>query len=89
MLAFLDVCFWNLGLRRRSPLLSPWIFGIPCLRVCLHLFLIVFFSVSLTIFSYVSIIEGEAVSDGMISFRVPDALHVFNVVVSSGIGKLP
>ena len=52
-------------------------------------FLIVFFCVFLTIFSYVSIIEGETVSDGMISFRVPDALHVYNVVVSSGFGKLP
>ena len=52
-------------------------------------FLIVFFCVSLTIFSYVSIIEGEAISDGVISFRVPDALHVFDVVISSGFGKLP
>ena len=52
-------------------------------------FLIVFFYVSLTIFSYVSIIEGEAISDGVISFRVPDALYVFDVVISSGFGKLP
>ena len=52
-------------------------------------FLIVFFCVSLTIFSYVSIIVGEAISDGVISFRVPDAMHVFNVVIPSGFGKLP
>ena len=52
-------------------------------------FLIVFFSVSLTIFSYVSIIEGVAISDGVISFRVPDAMHVFNFVIPSGFGKLP
>ena len=52
-------------------------------------FLIVFFSVSLTIFSCVSIIEGVAISDGVISFRVPDAMHVFNVVIPSGFGKLP
>ena len=52
-------------------------------------FLIVFFCVSLTIFSYVSIIEGEAISDGVISFRVQDALHILNVIISSGFGKLP
>ena len=53
------------------------------------LFLIVFFSVSLTIFSCVSIIEGVAISDGVISFRVLDAMQVFNVVILSGFGKLP
>ena len=52
-------------------------------------FLIVFFSVSLTIFSYVLIIEGVAISDGVISFRVQDAMHVFNVVKLSRFGKLP
>ena len=52
-------------------------------------FLIVFFSVTLTIFSYVSIIEGVAISDGVISFMVQDAMHVFNVVILSGFGKLP
>ena len=52
-------------------------------------FLIVFFSVSLTIFSYVSIVEGVAISDGVISFRVQDAMHVFNVVIPFGFGKLP
>ena len=51
-------------------------------------FLIVFFSVSLTIFSYVSIIEGVAISDGVISFGVQDAMHVFNVVILSGFGKI-
>ena len=52
-------------------------------------FLIVFFCVSLTIFSYVSFIEGVAISDGVICFRVQDALHIFNVVISSRFGKLP
>ena len=52
-------------------------------------FLIVFFSVSPTIFSYISIIEGVAIFDGVISFRVPDAMHVFNVIIPSGFGKLP
>ena len=52
-------------------------------------FLIVFFSVPLTIFSCVSIIEGVAISDGVISFGVQDAMHVFNVVIPSGFGKLP
>ena len=52
-------------------------------------FLIVFFCVSLAVFSYVSIIEGEAISDGVISFRVPDALHVFNVIIYFGFRKLP
>ena len=47
-------------------------------------FLTVFFSVSLTIFSYVSIIKGVAISDGVISSRVPDAMHVFNVIIPSG-----
>ena len=53
-------------------------------------FLTVFFSVSLTIFSYVPIIEGVAISDGVISFGVQDAMQVFNVMIrSSGLGKLP
>ena len=52
-------------------------------------FLIIFFSVYLIIFSCVSIIEVVAISDGVISFRVPDALHVFDVVISSGFGKFP
>ena len=51
-------------------------------------FLIVFFSVSLTIFSYVLIIKGVAIFDGVISFRVQDAMHVFNVIIPSGFGKL-
>ena len=50
-------------------------------------FLIVFFCVSLTIFSYVSFIEGEAISDGVISFGVQRATHVLNVVISSGLGE--
>ena len=78
-----------MGPWRRSLLLSPWIFGIPCLRGCFHLFLIVFFSVSLPIFSCVSIIEGVAISDGVISIGVPNVMHVFNVVVPSGFEKLP
>ena len=69
--------------------MSLWIFEIPCLRGCLHLFLIVFFSVPLTIFSCVSIIEGVPISDGVISFGVQDAMHIFNVVIPSGFGKLP
>ena len=52
-------------------------------------FLIVFFCVSLTIFSYVSFLEGVAISDGVICFRVQDALNIFNVVISSWFGKLP
>ena len=52
-------------------------------------FLIVFFCGSLTIFSYVSFIEGVAISNGVLSIRVQWAMHVFNVVMSSGLGKLP
>ena len=52
-------------------------------------FLIVFFSVPLTIFSCVTIFEGVALSDGMIYLRVPDATHVFDVVITSGFVKLP
>ena len=48
--------------------------------VVVFFFLIVFFSVPLTIFSCVSIIEGVPISDGVISFGVQDAMHVFNVV---------
>ena len=51
-------------------------------------FLIVFFSVYLIIFSRVSLVECVAISSGVISFRVLDALHVFDVVISSGFGKL-
>ena len=51
-------------------------------------FLIVFFSVPLTIFSCVSIIEGVAISDGVISFGVQDAMHVFNVIILLGFGEL-
>ena len=58
--------------------------------VVVFFFLIVFFSVPLTIFSCVSIIEGVAISDGVISFGVQDAMQVFNVMIrSSGLGKLP
>ena len=52
-------------------------------------FLIVFFCVSLSIFSYVSFIEDVAISDGVICFRVQDALHILNVIISSGFEKLP
>ena len=52
-------------------------------------FLIVFFSAPLTIFSCVSFIEGVAVSNGVLSIRVQWAMHVFNVVIPSGLGKLP
>ena len=52
-------------------------------------FLIVFFVVPLIIFSRVSINEGVAISDGVISFRVLDAMHVFNVVIPSGFRKVP
>ena len=57
--------------------------------VVVFFFLIVFFSVPLTIFSRVTIFEGVALSNCMILVRVPDALHVFNVVISSGFGELP
>ena len=53
------------------------------------LFLIVFFSVPLIIFSCVSIFEGVAISDGVIFFGVQDATHIFNVVIPSGLEKLP
>ena len=52
-------------------------------------FLIVFFSVYLIIFSCVSIVEGVSIFDGVISFRVPNVMHVFNVIIPSGFGKLP
>ena len=52
-------------------------------------FLIIFFSVPLAIFSCVMIFEGVALSDGVIRFRVPDAAHVFDVVITSGFVKLP
>ena len=51
-------------------------------------FLIVFISAPLTI-SCVSFIEGVAISNGVLSIRVQWAMHVFNVVISSGLGKLP
>ena len=51
-------------------------------------FLIVFFSVYLIIFSCVSIVEGVAISDGVLPIRVQWATYVFDVVISSGFGKL-
>ena len=59
------------------------------LVVVFFFFLIAFFGILLTIFSCVSIFEGVAISDGVISFGVQDATHVFNVVILSGLGKLP
>jgi len=50
-------------------------------------FLIVFFIVSLAIFSSVSFVEGVAISDGVLSVGVQGATHVLNVVISSGLGK--
>ena len=50
--------------------------------------LIVLFGVLLTIFSCVSIIESVAVSDGVSPVRVQWATYVFNVIISSGFGKL-
>ena len=58
-------------------------------RVVFIFFLIVFFSAPLTFFSCVSIIEGVAISDGVLSVRVQWAMHVFNVVIPFGLGKLP
>ena len=46
-------------------------------------FLIVFFSVSLTIFSCVSFVEGVAISYGVFSIGVQGAMYVLNVVISS------
>ena len=57
--------------------------------IVLIFFLIVFLSVYLIILSRVLLVDCVAVSGGVISFRVPDAMHVFNVVISSGFGKLP
>ena len=51
-------------------------------------FLIVFFGVFLTIFSCVSIIEGVAISDGVLPIRVQWATYVFDVVISSRFGKV-
>ena len=73
-----DHCYCPLGI------LESFVFV-----VVFFFFLIIFFSVPLTIFLCVSIIEGVAISDGVISFRVQDAMHVFNVVIRSGFGKLP
>ena len=50
-------------------------------------FLIVFFIVSLAIFSSVSFVEGVAISDGVLSIGVQGATYVLNVVISSGLGK--
>ena len=52
-------------------------------------FLIVFFSVCLTIFPCVSFVEGVAISDGVVSIGVQDAMHVFNVIILPGFGELP
>ena len=57
--------------------------------VVFFFFLITVFGILLTIFSYVSIFEGVAISYGVISFGVQDATHVFNVVMPSGLEKLP
>ena len=51
------------------------------------LFLIVFFIVSLAIFSSVPFVEGVAISDGVPPVGVQRATHVLNVVISSGLGK--
>ena len=56
--------------------------------VVFFFFLIAFFSILLTIFSCVSFIEGVAISNGVLSIRVQLATHIFNVVISSGLGKL-
>ena len=53
------------------------------------LFLIVFFSVPFILFSCVMIFEGVALSDGVIRFRVLDAVHVLDVVITFGFVKLP
>ena len=50
-------------------------------------FLIVFFIVSLAIFSSVSFVEGVAISDGVLPVGVQRATHVLNVVISSGLGE--
>ena len=57
--------------------------------IVLIFFLIVFFSDLLTIFSWVSIIEGVAISNGVPPIRVQWATYVFDVVISSGFVKLP
>ena len=50
-------------------------------------FLIVFFIVSLAIFSSVPFVEGVAISDGVPPIGVQRATHVLNVVISFGLGK--
>ena len=52
--------------------------------VVFFFFLTVFFIVPLTIFPCVSFVEGVAISDGVLSIGVQDAMHVFNVVIPSG-----
>ena len=47
-------------------------------------FLIVFFIVSLAIFSSVSFVEGVAISNGVLSIGVQGATYVLNVIISSG-----
>ena len=59
------------------------------LMVVFFIFLTIFFSVPLAIFPCVSFFEGVVVSDGVFSIGVQDAMHVFNVVIPSRLGKLP
>ena len=56
--------------------------------VVLIFFLIVFLSVYLIILSRVSLVECVAVSSGVISFRMQNATHIFNVIIPSRFGKL-
>ena len=56
--------------------------------VVFFFFLIAFFGILLTIFPCVSILEGVAISDGVLPIRVQWATNVFDVVISSGFGKL-
>ena len=56
--------------------------------VVFFFFLTVLFIVPLTIFPYVSFVEGVAISDGVLSIGVQGATYVLNVVISSGVGIL-
>ena len=57
------------------------------LMVVSFFFLIVFFIVSLAIFSSVPFVEGVAISNGVPPVGVQRATYVLNVVISSGLGE--
>ena len=69
-----DYCYYPPGFLESLSFVVVFIF-----------FLIVFLSVYLIIFSRVSLVECVAISSGVISFRMQNATHIFNVVIPSGL----